>query len=148
MREIALARGAGRSLHCTAFTQLRSPLRVLYYFAGTHTDSGSPKALLGMIDLLDRSRVTPLFLTSGEGPLLDALRERGVEIIRAQQPAVVNPTHPLDAVRRIRWFARLLSDHRIDVLHVNEFGWNMDLVLAGPLARVPVILHMHLPDTI
>jgi glycosyltransferase involved in cell wall biosynthesis len=147
MNEIALARGAD-AVPPGALTTLRSPLRVLYYFAGTHTDSGSPKALLGMIDVLDRSRVTPLFLTSGDGPLIEALEERGVEIVRAQQPEVVSPKHPFVALRNIRRFARLLSEHRIDLLHVNEFGWNMDLVLAGPLARVPVVLHMHLPDTI
>ncbi len=124
------------------------PIRVLYYYGSSHIDSGSPKALLGLVDLLDRTRVTPLFLATGEGPLVDALAGRGVEIIRARKPQPLAYRRPVRTARSIVSFARLLAKHRVDILHVNELGWNLDLVLAAPFARVPVILHMHLPEGI
>jgi glycosyltransferase involved in cell wall biosynthesis len=124
------------------------PLRVLYYYGSQHIDSGSPKALIGLIDLLDRTRVAPLFLASGEGPLVEVLQRRGVEIIRGPKARPVSYHHPIDGLARARRYARLLAAHDVDLLHVNEFGWNLDLVLAAPLRRIPVILQMHLPDSI
>ena len=123
-------------------------MRVLYYYDGQHIDSGSPKALLGLVDVLDRERVVPMFLATGEGPLIDALEQRDVEIIRGPKVKKVSHRHPICGLAGMATFARLLSSNRVDLLHVNEFGWNLDLVLGAPLARVPVVLHMHLPGSI
>jgi glycosyltransferase involved in cell wall biosynthesis len=121
---------------------------VLYYFGGQHIDSGSPKALIGLIDLLDRRRVAPMFLTSDDGPLISALESRGVDIVRGKRPESIDPRQPFATLGRIAAFWRLLGKHRVDVVHINELGWNYDFVFAAWLRRVPVILHVHLPDTI
>lgn len=121
-------------------------VRILYFYSSHQFDTGSPKALIGMIDALDRHRHTPLFLASSEsdGALLRELEARDVEILRGNvtEASYRRPGRSLRAVLRS---ASLLRRARVDVLHVNEFGWNLDIVLAAPLAGVPVILHVHNP---
>ena len=101
--------------------------------------------LLRMIDLLDRRRFKPLFLATGEGPLVSALRERDVEIIYANVYEV-SPRAVLDSARAVWRQRALLRRHAIDLLHLNQFGWNDDLVVAAWLSGVPVILHVHNPQ--
>jgi glycosyltransferase involved in cell wall biosynthesis len=98
--------------------------------------------LLRMIELLDRSRFTPVFLATGEGPLVSALRDRGVEIV-AGTVGELTPRAPISGARAILRQRALLRDLRIDLIHLNQFGWNQDLVVAAWLTRLPVILHVH-----
>ena len=51
-------------------------MRILYFYSSHQFDTGSPKALIGMIDALDRRRYTPLFLAGSEsdGALLSCSR--------------------------------------------------------------------------
>jgi glycosyltransferase involved in cell wall biosynthesis len=122
-------------------------LRVLYYYWSLSFDTGSPKVLVGMIDALDRSRVTPLFWATGDGPLVAQLARRDVELLRG--PAGdVSWRRPLQAARRVIGKMRALRRARIDLLHIHEFGWNQDLAIAAWLLRVPVILHVHNPLTV
>ena len=116
--------------------------RVLYFYPHRHLDTGSPMVLLRMIDLLDRRRFTPLFLATGEGPLVTALRERGVEIVKGTLNELT-PRAPIDGARGIMRQRALLRDRAIDLIHLNQFGWNQDLVVAAWLSRVPVVLHVH-----
>jgi glycosyltransferase involved in cell wall biosynthesis len=121
-------------------------VRILYFYSSHQFDTGSPKALIGMIDALDRCRHTPLFLAGpdSDGVLLQELAGRDVEIIRGTVTEA-SYRHPLRAASAVLRSAGLLRRSRADVLHVNEFGWNLDIVLAAPLAGVPVILHVHNP---
>ena len=121
-------------------------MRILYYYSSHQVDTGSPKALLGLIDALDRSRHTPLFLAgrAAEGELLGELAARNVEIVRGEV-SEASIRRPFASIAGVLRSATLLRRTRVDVLHVNEFGWNLDVVLAAPLARVPVILHVHNP---
>ena len=36
-------------------------MRVLYYYGGQQVDTGSPQALINLIELLDRDKFYPLF---------------------------------------------------------------------------------------
>ncbi|HEU4829914.1 MAG TPA: glycosyltransferase family 4 protein [Gemmatimonadales bacterium] len=121
-------------------------MRILYFYSSHQIDTGSPKALLGLIDALDRTRHVPLFLTGGstEGALVREMAARGVELVRGEvtEASLRRPIASLAAVLRS---AALLRRARADVLHVNEFGWNLDVVLAAPFSAVPAILHVHNP---
>lgn len=121
-------------------------MRILYYYSSHQVDTGSPKALLGLIDALDRTRHTPLFLAgaAGEGALIRELRARDVAIVPGEV-SEASLRRPFTSLARVLRSAALLRRERVDVLHVNEFGWNLDVVLAAPLARVPVVLHVHNP---
>ena len=52
--------------------------RILYYYPALHLDTGSPRALIGLVESLDRRRYQPLFLASSVGPLVNRLRELDV----------------------------------------------------------------------
>lgn len=122
-------------------------MRILYYYSSQQFDTGSPRVLAGLVQALDRTRHVPIFLATDEGPLVDELASLGVEIIRAPAGSITW-RQPVDGLLRVVRAARLLRRHRIDVLHVNEFGWNLDIVLGARVARVPVVLHVHNPLTV
>lgn len=117
---------------------------MLYFYSSLQCDTGSPQALLGLIDALDRHRYEPLFWATGEGPLVAALHDRGVQIVRGAV-GDVSFRRPLAGIRRVARQAAELRRLRVDLLHVNEFGHNLDLVLGAAIARIPVILHVHNP---
>jgi glycosyltransferase involved in cell wall biosynthesis len=117
-------------------------IRVLYYYPFLNFDTGSPKALAQMIDTLDRSTFQPVYYASGEGPLVDALRARDVEIVPGTA-SDLSVCHPLQAIAAVRRQAALLKEWDIHLLHANCFPWNTDVVLAAWMLRIPVILHVH-----
>jgi len=123
------------------------PARLLFFYGSHQFDTGSPRALASQIELLDRGRFTPLFLASGEGPLLAALEARGVEVVRGPV-AALDWRRPVASWRAVRRQMSLLRGHRIDLVHVNEMGWNLDLVLAAWACRIPVVLQLHLPGEV
>ncbi len=130
------------------------PQRILYSYSltgrwtkGRHDDRGSPKALLSVVDLLDRDSYEPWFLAAGEGPLIDTMRARDVHIIHGDV-ASLSRRRPLWSLQRLQRQRRLLRDGRVDLVHYNAFGWNTDLVLAAALEGIPVILHVHLPGEV
>ncbi len=100
-----------------------------------------------MIGLLDRARFEPVYLATGDGPLIDALAAQNVRIVRGEVTSV-SYRHPLAALGKALRQARLLRRLEINLLHMNEFGWNQDLVLGAWLRGIPVVLHVHNPASI
>lgn len=121
--------------------------RILYHFSGQGALTGSPRALLTMIDSLDRDRFEPAFLGASTGPLADELGARKVEIIDCRV-ASASWREPLTSIMNVREKRRLLVQSKVDIVHMNESGWNSDLVLAARLAGVPVALHLHNPAAV
>jgi Glycosyl transferase 4-like domain len=107
-----------------------------------HFNTGSPKALAGLIDALDRSRFKPTFLAKRDGPLTDALIAKGVEIVRKDVGAI-SYRHPVSSIRQIQRVATCMDDIRPDILHVMGFEWNLDLVLAAWTRHIPIVLCAH-----
>lgn len=121
--------------------------KVLYHFSGGGILTGSPGALLRMIDSLDRECFDVAFIGPSSGPLVDELKSRGTEIIDCKVESV-SWRSPLKFVSSVREKRELLARIGVDVVHMNEPGWNTDLVLAAFLARIPVALHLHNPQLI
>lgn len=121
--------------------------KILYHFSGHGVLTGSPRALLTMIDSLDRGRFLPAFIGTGSGTLVEELRSRNVELIESEV-ASISWNAPLDALSRIREKHRLLRRMEVDIVHMNEPGWNSDLVMAAYLNRTPVALHLHNPGVV
>ena len=117
-------------------------MRILFYYSWQHFTTGSPKMLATTVELVDRARHEPFFLATADGPLVTALEERGAGILR-RPVHEIETRRPFRASGRVMRAARWLKQQRIDLLHVNEFGWNQDIVLGAWLARLPVILHVH-----
>jgi glycosyltransferase involved in cell wall biosynthesis len=125
----------------------KTPIRILYFYTGPNANTGSPKVLLQMTRGLDRDRFEPLFFSTRESPLAEAMRALGVEIVPGTV-ASLTYRQPLAGLRAILRQAKRLKQLRVDLVHVNEFGWNQDLVLAAGALRIPVILHVHNPGDI
>jgi glycosyltransferase involved in cell wall biosynthesis len=71
-----------------------------------------------------------------------------VEIVRGGEADCVTFRRPLAGLAAMyRQFA-LLRSWKIGVLHVNSFLWNTDLILAAWALRIPVILHVHCPESV
>lgn len=119
--------------------------QILYYYGWQHFDTGSPKALAGLIDAMDRSRFEPIFLASGDGPLIEALIAKGVKII-PKDVGAISYRHPAYGVRRVRRMAACLDEIQPDLVHVMGFERNLDLVLAAWMQHIPVVLHVHSPE--
>lgn len=118
--------------------------RILFYYSSYRVDTGSPRALLSQIALIDRQRFQPVFLASGDGPLLAALRSDGVEVLHAPVSAL-SWRQPIEALRHLIAMRKWLRQSRIDLVHVNQMGWNYDFVLAAKSLGIPVVIQLHLP---
>lgn len=118
--------------------------RILYFYDYQHFDTGSPKAMVSLIDSLDLKNFSPLFLASGEGDLINEMKKRNIPIIPggAESISLKNSFKSLFSIYNQ---IKMLRKHKIDILHMNEFGWNTDLILASWLCNIPVILHIHNP---
>src|ERR1039458_7076343 len=97
---------------------MRDKIRILYYYPHLQFDTGSPKAMANLIESLDRAIFQPVYCAGGNGPLLEALVARGVEIVRGQADGVTF-RRPLAALAAIRRQAGLLKSWKIDVLHAH-----------------------------
>ena len=124
---------------------MKETARILYYYTFHTFDTGSPKALVGFVEALDRGRFEPLFLATGKGPLIDALAARDVKIefSPAGSLEVRHPGRSLGQIRRLRARLREIDP---DLVHVMGFDWNLDLALAAWTLGIPVILHVHTPE--
>lgn len=123
---------------------MQDRIRILYFYPYLNFDTGSPKATVQFIDLLDRSVFKPLFCAAGSGPLTAALAARDVEIVPGKVDSVTFE-HPLAGLAAVRRQTELLKSRRIDLVHANCFAWNPDLVFAAGMLRIPTILHVQHP---
>jgi glycosyltransferase involved in cell wall biosynthesis len=53
--------------------------------------------------------------------------------------------HPVNLWTKVRDKIQLLSSVDAGILHLNEPGWNSEVVLAARLTNIPVALHLHNP---
>jgi glycosyltransferase involved in cell wall biosynthesis len=60
----------------------------------------------------------------------------------------VSWTAPLELATQVLEKRRLLARLGANIVHMNEPGWNSDIVLAARLARIPVALHLHNPQSV
>ena len=119
--------------------------KILYYYPSLQFHTGSPKALIGFIDALDRDCFEPMFLTSKEGPLIKELIGKNVKIIH-KEVVGVSYIHPISSASKVRGMARFLNQIQPDIIHIMGFEWNTDLIFAAWLRGIPIILHVHTPE--
>jgi glycosyltransferase involved in cell wall biosynthesis len=112
------------------------------FLTGSAADwGGASRVLYSTLRELDLTRIEPLVLLSGEGPIMAELTARGIRCLAwgsAQEP---DKRMAYAKVLFRTW--RLLRHERIAVLHVNHRFWRPAEVLAALLLRIPVLLHFH-----
>ncbi len=103
---------------------------------------GAERFLVGLATHLPRDRFEVVVCTTrtSEGPLMDALRAQGVELIELDRERTLDP-------RAFVRLGRTLRSRGIDVLHAHMHGSNLWGTVIGRLARVPVVIaHEHTWD--
>lgn len=121
--------------------------RILHYHRYLKFETGSPKAIAHFIESLDRTIFEPVFCAAEDGPLVRALAARGTDIVKGSAGGV-SFRHPFAALAAIRRQAANLRSWKTDLLHAHGLDWNIDLILAAWLLRIPIIVHIQNPVSI
>ena len=116
--------------------------RVLFHYSSQQFDTGSPKAMVAIMRMLEGTEYTPVYLSLGPGPLVDELYRLGIEVVFGDVEEL-SIRKPFQVVSRVLRQRRVLQELNVDLVHMNQFGWNQDLALAAWLKKVPVVLHCH-----
>ena len=120
--------------------------RVLFYYSHQHIDTGSPNALLGMVEAL-RGQCELLYIGEVTTDLGREMGARSCQLVDTPVAALHWGALP-GFMGALQANCRSLRAERVDLLHVNEFGHNLSLVLAAYLCRVRIVLHVHNPERI
>jgi glycosyltransferase involved in cell wall biosynthesis len=133
------------------------PIRVLYL---DHTAqlSGGELALMRLLGALDRARVTPIVVLAEDGPLRALLQREAVETyvvplsekvrhVRKDSLGFAGLLGQFRAVGTMVAYARRISQaarqYRADLIYTNSLKSDLYGALAGRLAQMPVIWHVH-----
>lgn len=130
-------------------------MNVLYFIAYPQRMAGANRSLLDtLLGLAGECR--PLVVVAGEGPVVEAYRKAGVEVLVMPPPGALNvygkalargnPLRLAGALRDLAAYTArlraLMRERRVDLVHVNNMRAGL---LAGPAARlhgVPLVGHV------
>jgi glycosyltransferase involved in cell wall biosynthesis len=116
---------------------MSAPFRIAYVIKSMAV-GGSQTHLIHVLRQLDRSRFEPtLYCLTGEGGLLDAVREMDIPVIA---PGAGRSFKGVSLVARIAVLARALRAAPVDVVHNYLLRANLVGSVSARLARVPVVL--------
>lgn len=113
------------------------------FITGSSGDwGGASRVLYTNLRMMDRSRLNPLLLLPGEGPILPELKRLGLRHV------VWGPlTEPGRTVAYFQAFLRAIvffRRERVAVIHVNHSNfWRPAELLAAWVLRIPIIAHYH-----
>jgi PAS domain S-box-containing protein len=129
----------------------------ILYLDHTAKLSGGEIALARLLNSLDRARFRPLVLLAEEGPLVERLRNMGVDTyviaLSKRVRDVRKDTLGIGGTIRRVWtivpllaytvkVAQFAKTHRVRVIHTNSLKSDLYGALAGRLAHIPVVWHV------
>ncbi len=134
----------------------RNERKTILFFDHTASLGGGEVALFNLVQGLDRARFRPLVILGSEGPLLNKLREAGIEtrILPIADDVVQTrkDTLGVGSLLRLRAMthstsyalrlARVIRQENAALVHTNSLKSDIIGGLAARLARVPVIWHV------
>ncbi|HVS96516.1 MAG TPA: glycosyltransferase family 4 protein [Puia sp.] len=97
---------------------------------------GGESHLLSLTRHLDKTRFEPLVLSFTDGPMIDQLRQMGVET------RLIHTEKPFD-IRVWRKVKRLLETERIDIVHAHGTRAGSNVLWAARSLGIPVIYSVH-----
>lgn len=122
----------------------------------TAEPGGAELALVRVLERLDPHRVTPVVVLFAEGPLADRVRALGHEVVVVPLAGDVLATdrtagstsllHPGRIAASASFLRRLVAALRrldVDVVHTTSLKADLAGALAAPLARRPLVWHIH-----
>jgi glycosyltransferase involved in cell wall biosynthesis len=120
------------------------PITVLYA-AWAPFFSGAERALLVLVENLDRSRYRPVAVVGTDAELASELRERDVHTVHV-------PVFYASARGAVRWLSvvarlvRLAQRERVRVVHANDVPSFQPVGYAARVLGVPALTHVRFPD--
>jgi glycosyltransferase involved in cell wall biosynthesis len=118
---------------------MAEPIRVLHVMNDLRVGGGQ-QLVLNMMRSMDPERVRPgLAYLEPADEMTDVFRAAGFE------PVPLNRADRTDGPAALRRLVGLIRRERIDVLHAHSSIDKHYALIAGFLARVPVIIHLHMP---
>lgn len=114
----------------------------ILYINSVSIIGGAEASLIELVTHLDRRRYNPILLTMEAGPLADAFHQIDVPVFYLSFP-FFSRKRPWIYWREIASIIQLIRRHQIKLIHVNCDRAVPHAVLAGKLARVPVICCIH-----
>ncbi len=116
---------------------------------------GSSRSLYFLIKNLDRFSFKPYVMLREEGPMLDSYADLGVETfvrkgMPVYKPSLRNNLYVLfrfllqipNFIRSFRFLSRIITDYKIDILHVNHDSFFVYGVLLKYLKGTKIVIHM------
>jgi glycosyltransferase involved in cell wall biosynthesis len=97
---------------------------------------GGESHLLSLVENLDRERYEPIVLSFTPGPMVDRLKEMGIET------HVIYTERPFDVTKwnKVKQF---LKDHQIEIVHAHGTRAASNLLWAARSLRIPLIYTIH-----
>lgn len=112
------------------------------FLTGSAADwGGASRVLYTTLRKIDLTRLEPLVLLSGDGPIKAELEALGIRCL-VWGPAN-EPENKVAYVKALFRALCLLRHERIAVLHINHRFWRPAEVLAALMLRIPVLVHFH-----
>lgn len=113
------------------------------FLTGSSGDwGGASRVLFTALRLMDLSRIEPVLLLPGDGPIVPELKARGLRHLI--WGPLTEPGKPWQYLRAIWRTIHFLRREQIDVLHVNHSNiWRPAEFLGAKLAGVPIVTHYH-----
>jgi glycosyltransferase involved in cell wall biosynthesis len=107
---------------------------------------GASRVLYTNLRLLDRSRIHPVLLLPGDGPIIPELEAKKIDY--ELWGNLTEPGNPLIYLKAMLRMMRFLRRHKVDILHINHSNsWRPAELLAAKLMRVPILMHYHTVNT-
>ncbi len=97
---------------------------------------GGESHLLSLVENLDRNRFEPIVLSFTNGPMVDRLKEMGVET------HVIYTEKPFD-IRKWNTVKRFIKSKQIDLVHAHGTRANSNILWASRSLNIPVIYTIH-----
>jgi glycosyltransferase involved in cell wall biosynthesis len=97
---------------------------------------GGESHLLSLVENLDRSQFEPIVLSFTNGPMVDRLKEMGVET------HVIYTEKPFD-IRKWKTVKRFIQSKQIDLVHAHGTRANSNILWASKSLNIPVIYTIH-----
>src|SRR3989454_2157598 len=114
--------------------------RTILYLQGISEIGGAERALLSVLERLDRTCWQPVVACPATGPLVTELKSLGVPTYPMVFPAWRKLTHMLWRVPSWLKLARLVQAIRPDLVHVNDLYWVPQALRGTRRQNIPVVV--------
>lgn len=101
---------------------------------------GASRYLSVLLKKINREAFRPVLIFQRKGPLLDELDKLGIDY-------VIWPEHEFRNIGQygisVLKSVKLFKERKVDLIHMNYFGWRPAEVFAAKILNIPVLAHMH-----